>query len=127
MNKQKLILEDGIRICRMIEQTIAPLGYHCALGGSLMYRGYSSKDIDVIIYPRNNNPTNIIKINKALRVIGFEHTKECQTASAAPGQNVFPMYECDTGIRVDIFYMERCVTNSKVSGGSKSLNEQFTL
>jgi len=106
MNKRTIVLEDGIRICRLIEQAIVPVRYHCALGGSLMYRGHSEKDVDVIIYPRNNGPIDIKAVERVLIKNGFEHAPEHQTASQHPGQNVFPMIS-ETGIRVDMFYVER--------------------
>lgn len=48
-----IILEDGLRFCRGIEQKLKEIGYHCALAGSILIRGSSSKDIDVIIYPHD--------------------------------------------------------------------------
>ena len=48
-------LQDGVNLCRLIEPTLAGLGYHCALHGSTLYKGESEKDIDVIIYPHHVN------------------------------------------------------------------------
>ena len=28
-------------------------GYHCALGGSVLHKGHSNKDLDVIVYPHD--------------------------------------------------------------------------
>jgi hypothetical protein len=46
-----MTIKDGVEICRQIEDIIAPIGMHCGLTGSLLYRGKSTKDCDVIIYP----------------------------------------------------------------------------
>ena len=46
-------LEKAVKVCREIEEKLVPLGYHCALGGSCLYRGTSEKDIDIIIYPHD--------------------------------------------------------------------------
>lgn len=49
----KYTLEIAVDICREIEAKLVPLGYHCALGGSCLYRGNSEKDVDIIIYPHD--------------------------------------------------------------------------
>lgn len=43
------------------------MGYHVALGGSVMYNGESKKDLDVIVYPHKNldlhRPTPTMLLN----------------------------------------------------------------
>lgn len=46
-------LEQGITVARRIEEALIPLGYHCALGGSVLHKGSSDKDLDIFIYPHN--------------------------------------------------------------------------
>jgi hypothetical protein len=54
MNDQyPITLEDAVQVCRLVEEAVKPLGAHCALTGGCLYRGGSSKDIDIIIYPHN--------------------------------------------------------------------------
>ena len=47
------LLEDGITFSRNLEKRIAPLGYHCGITGSTLYKGLSFKDLDIIIYPHD--------------------------------------------------------------------------
>lgn len=63
--------EEGLSICRMIETLIKPLRAHCALTGSLLYRGDSEKDANVIIYSHDavNDPYDKQEILNALSPI----------------------------------------------------------
>lgn len=40
----------AIEICRGLENLLSPRGFHCALTGSVLYKGYSENDLDIIIY-----------------------------------------------------------------------------
>lgn len=53
--------EDAVELLSKFEAFLAKQGYHCALGGSVLYRGNSEKDLDVIVYPH--------------------HTRECQSVN----------------------------------------------
>ncbi len=57
-------LEDGITFVRELESKLAPLGYHCGLTGSVLYKGFSNKDLDVIIYPHDATKANDITFQK---------------------------------------------------------------
>lgn len=43
--------ETAFEFLTNLETFLSANGYHCALGGSVMYRGSSDKDLDVIVYP----------------------------------------------------------------------------
>lgn len=68
----KYDLEDGINICKYIEPILAENGLHCALAGSLVYKGWSNKDIDIFIYnhrPSDVESTHPIKVTALLKEI----------------------------------------------------------
>lgn len=44
-------LVDGIRHIRRLQEILQPIGFHCALAGGVLLKGYSDKDLDIIIYP----------------------------------------------------------------------------
>jgi len=44
-------LVAGLAFAVDLEEKAAKVGLHVALGGGVLYRGYSCKDLDVIIYP----------------------------------------------------------------------------
>lgn len=44
--------KTALQIAWRFEKTAYPLNaFHFALGGSILYKGYSEKDIDLIVYP----------------------------------------------------------------------------
>lgn len=43
-------LDQAVEVCRRIEEVISPLGAHCGLTGSCLYKGESKKDLDVVVY-----------------------------------------------------------------------------
>lgn len=43
--------QQAVELCREIEPFLAKIGYHCALTGGCLFRGSSTKDFDVIVYP----------------------------------------------------------------------------
>ena len=44
-------LEDAVAFARTVEAEISKVGWHCALAGSCLHAGRSSKDVDLIVYP----------------------------------------------------------------------------
>jgi hypothetical protein len=46
--------EDAFWVVERLEPKLAAVGVHCALAGSVMYRGSSAKDLDIIIYPHTS-------------------------------------------------------------------------
>ena len=45
-----ITLEQGITIARQIEDVLKEVNCHCALGGSVLHKGSSNKDLDIFIY-----------------------------------------------------------------------------
>lgn len=50
-------IADAIMAARRIEAALIPIGYHCAIGGSVLHLGSSEKDLDVFIYPHTKSKT----------------------------------------------------------------------
>ncbi len=44
-------LEEGVRFVRSLYQSLEAVGFTIALGGSVLKKGFSKKDIDIIIHP----------------------------------------------------------------------------
>lgn len=82
---------------------------HFAMGGSVMYRGKSIKDLDLIVYPHGTIYTEDgISYTKdyiidSLRKLGYSTIEEPK-----PFQAVVPMLDPD-GKRIDFFFMVRYV------------------
>lgn len=49
------------------------VGYHCGMLGSVLHKGSSTKDLDIVIYPRNSLVNyDVGKVYKALNSLGLE-------------------------------------------------------
>lgn len=48
-------LEDGACFIRRWEEHAVKHGVHLGLTGSVLYKGFSKKDLDVIVYPHQTN------------------------------------------------------------------------
>jgi len=114
LNNNPYTTEDGVNMARLIENLLRP-HHHCALGGSLVYRGDSMKDIDIIIYPHSNTLIDKPQILRTLRSFGFTFPEKNNvhyygSNSVVPMQftwkNYLPEKESVT-FRVDIFFMNR--------------------
>jgi hypothetical protein len=96
-----LTLEDGVRICREMEERLAPIGYHAGLTGSLLFRGRSNKDADIIIYPHqiaHRLPPKII-----MEALGVAITTYPQNEASCTDKQIAV---CDyNGSRVDLFFL----------------------
>ena len=96
-----LTLDDGIQIAREMEQILIPLGYHCGLIGSLLHKGTSTKDADIVIYPHQvSEQLSVAVLMDALGVFTASVTNEasCKDKMIAV---------CDyKGQRVDLFFLK---------------------
>jgi hypothetical protein len=64
-------LETGLEVVRSVEQVVKDLNAHCALGGSVLMKGESQKDLDIFIYPHDNHGYDRGKILAALTKLGY--------------------------------------------------------
>lgn len=46
-------LADGLGICRCLEEDLKEHNMHCGLAGGILMKGYSDKDLDIIVYPHD--------------------------------------------------------------------------
>lgn len=98
-------LFEAVELCRDIEERIKDCQAHCALGGSLLYRGTSKKDADIFIYPHNGglkydvkNVIDTMKLHIDFKDFERVETKEYDTKT---------IFKCSfKGKRVDFFFLE---------------------
>lgn len=102
----KYTTQDALDICVNLEPIMASIGYHCGIGGSLVYRGWSNKDIDIIIYTHQSDADcDRSKIVNVLRSEGFKEPSDDFNASTMI-PDVWSA-EDNTGRRIDFFFMIR--------------------
>lgn len=79
-------------------------GWHCALGGSVLIKGESTKDLDLFIYPNNLETTTLKdEIRSELsRVFTFYAWEKCQHP-----KDLKEVWKCRMdGKRIDIFFVQ---------------------
>jgi hypothetical protein len=74
----KITLEESLPFVRWLETQLIPRHAHCALGGSVLHRGWSEKDLDVIVYPHNQRtpktPEELIDVLQSIFPTGKMET-----------------------------------------------------
>jgi hypothetical protein len=75
-----ITLEQALPVIRGIEYELSSRGAHCALGGSVLHRGESEKDLDIFVYPRNcdqqRTPEQLIELLQHLFPTGRDLTDD---------------------------------------------------
>lgn len=64
-------LMDALVLVRKLQPAFNGCGWHIALGGGLLNKGFSDHDLDLVVYPHNSNATDIDKLRAMLRAIGW--------------------------------------------------------
>jgi hypothetical protein len=64
-------LTEGIEVCRELEAALAP-DYHVALGGGVLHKGESNKDLDVLIYPHKTYHYSVAAVRALLVNAGWQ-------------------------------------------------------
>lgn len=111
----KYTLSNAVDLAARLEPLIFErFNLHLAIGGSLVYRGHSEKDIDIFIYPHNKEV--VIDRNAIwgwLEDEGFTRrvkspvNEDEQEADFTQVPDVLVMNETSTSYKVDFFFMER--------------------
>lgn len=80
--------------------------YHVALGGSVLHKGLSNKDLDIIIYPHKTTHQDIKWMKSALRQFGLVEISDRGAVHTiySDGKDVI-QYEYQNK-RIDIFFLE---------------------
>lgn len=107
------LFEESLPLLRALEKDLAAVGWHLALAGSVLFKGESSKDLDVILYPHNTSTTGILDQERArdvLREHGFKLFRTQEEISAywkALGSTDEKHVEAwgSKGARLDVFFM----------------------
>jgi hypothetical protein len=62
---------QALEFVRSLELVLAPLGFHTALGGSVLHTGQSTNDLDVIVFPHNVGRVDMDPVHAALVGMGL--------------------------------------------------------
>lgn len=64
-------LEEGVDFCRRLNKHLSPVGYAVALTGSVLFKGKSHKDLDLIVYPMSTSVVNPALLHTTLMNFGI--------------------------------------------------------
>ena len=97
-------LDEAIAVTRIIETHIIPADYHCALGGEVLHKGSSDKDLDIFIYPHNGRSLNPSLVRLKLQLAGC---KCCFAPGHSENSNDIKVIELwdYKGKRIDFFFV----------------------
>lgn len=64
-------LEEGVDFCRRLNKRLMHVGYVVALTGSVLFKGKSHKDLDLIVYPMSTSAVDLEALRGALTGFGI--------------------------------------------------------
>lgn len=71
MNFEGWTLEQALVFVRELEEVLSPLGFHCGLTGSILYKGQSDNDLDVTIFPHKTMQMDASMLPSAFEWLGL--------------------------------------------------------
>ena len=102
------ILDQDIDLVRQLEFKLkrAYSHYHVALGGSVLHKGFSNKDLDIIIYPHKTTQQDIKWMKNALLQFGLVEISDRGAVHSGYGDGKDVIQYEYQNKRVDIFFLE---------------------
>lgn len=112
MKKIAWTLEEACALLRHIEGNAKRFSCHVGLLGSVLHRGHSEHDLDIVIYPKNSTMHAFEhRAAEALRASGLKPVfnrdfvqKQWERAGSSDEKHV-EVWETPDGRRVDVFFM----------------------
>ncbi len=101
-------LELAVKLVKKLEPELSNSGYHCALTGSVLYKGSSEKDLDIVIYPHDVDKQSIwdrTSIKDFLKTFFKSEIKTCGGASQIRDDKHVAWLITPDGRRIDFFFL----------------------
>ena len=104
----KWTLDQAVGLVRSLHEEVVKNGCTLALGGSCLHRGFSEKDVDIIIHPLECKETalsdfDFYAVKDCLTELGLTYIRDAHIAEYSE-RNVEIWYNKE-GKRIDIFFM----------------------
>lgn len=105
-------LDGSLAVARAIQPMLKVLGYHVALAGGNLNKGYSEKDLDLVFLPLTNDKAPELEPLMALLRSLFGKTQDEEMADdgyvASHTPNPYTPFRCqrsfrNKGKRIDVF------------------------
>jgi hypothetical protein len=65
-------IHEALEFVRMLEAHLAPVGFHATIAGSVLHKGESPNDLDVILFPHDTGSIDMPKVFEALEEAGLK-------------------------------------------------------
>lgn len=75
--------EEALRFVRTLEKHLALAGYHVAMAGSVLEKGHSTNDLDLVLFPHNTGKVDVYVLRAALDLAGLSPVVSRATVAAA--------------------------------------------
>lgn len=98
-------IEDALTLIRELEPKFSDVGYHLGLTGSVLYKGESEKDLDLIAYPHDARVKTMSRggFSEFLKTLGFNVLDHSQSSVYDFDKDVYISYRGNQ--RVDFFHL----------------------
>ena len=100
----RIDLEDAIFLCQELEPKLAAEGYHCAITGSVLFKGSSKKDLDLVVYPHKTSE-QYADHAALLTKLGFTVEADRTEVHGRYGDSKIVFQTWFLNIRVDVFFL----------------------
>jgi hypothetical protein len=103
----------GAHVAREIEKLVMPLGFHVAMGGSVLHTGSSDKDLDIFLYDRSDAVQADISfvMSQIEKHLDIRTNEECKDTSVSGDRYVYRCYILNR--RIDIFFLVKLLDEDK--------------
>lgn len=104
-------LELGVNFVRDLNVATELVGFHCALCGSVLHKGESSKDLDLVIFPMSTAKVDLEALQQCLKDQGLKlkfsraFIASIWERKGRLDQKNVDAWELPDGRRVDIFHL----------------------
>ena len=101
-------LDDALTIIRKIRPTLQAVGWELALGGGVLNRGWSDKDLDLVAFPTTSEEYARSYLHEALVAAGWKRTHTVKQMHAfwektgVGDRKWVEVYRLPDGRRVDV-------------------------
>lgn len=122
----KYNLNRLVNLARILEEKLIPFGVHVAIGGSCLHKGESNKDMDVFIYPHNDEDILDLfdVVFNEIEKLGFIAVNNSHDSTRVFSVHPTKFEEEDGSVsKIDFFFMQRISYEDEQEKDNKNTNK----
>lgn len=107
-------LVEGRELATLLEGALTHSGWHVALGGGVLHKGDSKKDLDLVVYPHSTaTPHTMLSVQLAMEALGFRRvssadaTRDIWRDLGSKDEKTVEVFRDKHRRRVDMFYFAK--------------------